>query len=105
MQVMKHLADVDAVGRGIAGAFVATVYGLVVANLLCLPAGGKLKARLRSEVQLREMMLLGVLAIVEGLNPKLIRIRLDSYLVQPAPKNKPAPASGTAAARAAEAEG
>jgi chemotaxis protein MotA len=105
MQVMKDLANIDKVGTGIAAAFVATLYGLAAANLFFLPAGGKLRARLRAEVQLRELTLLGVLAIVEGLNPKLIRIRLDSYLVQPAPKNKPAPARQHAAARAAEAEG
>jgi chemotaxis protein MotA len=106
MQVMKDLANIDRVGTGIAAAFVATVYGVAAANLFFLPAGGKLRARLRSEVQLREMMLLGVLAIVEGLNPKLIRIRLDSYVVQPAaPKNEKVPASRPAATRAAEAEG
>ena len=105
MQVMKDLANIDRVGTGIAAAFVATVYGVAAANLFFLPAGGKLRARLRSEVQLREMTLLGVLAIVEGLNPKLIRIRLDSYVVQPPPKNRPAPARQPAATRAAEAEG
>jgi chemotaxis protein MotA len=104
MQVMKNLANIDEVGRGIASAFVATVYGLIAANIFFLPAGGKLKARLRREVQLRELMLQGVLAIVEGLNPKLIRTRLDAYLVQPAPKAKPAPAP-KAASQAAVAEG
>jgi len=104
MQVMKNLANIDEVGRGIASAFVATVYGLIAANIFFLPAGGKLKARLHREVQLRELMLQGVLAIVEGLNPKLIRTRLDAYLVQPAPKAKPAPAQ-KAAAQAAVAEG
>jgi chemotaxis protein MotA len=104
MQVMKNLANIDEVGRGIAAAFVATVYGLIAANIFFLPAGGKLKARLHREVQLRELMLQGVLAIVEGLNPKLIRTRLDAYLVQPAPKAKPAPAQ-QAAAQAAVAEG
>jgi chemotaxis protein MotA len=104
MQVMKNLANIDEVGRGIAAAFVATVYGLIAANIFFLPAGGKLKARLHREVQLRELMLQGVLAIVEGLNPKLIRTRLDAYLVQPAPKAKPAPAQ-KAAAQAAVAEG
>src|ERR1035438_9905779 len=97
MQVMKNLANIDEVGRGIAAAFVATVYGLIAANIFFLPAGGKLKARLHREVQLRELMLQGVLAIVEGLNPKLIRTRLDAYLVQPAPKAKPAPAQQAAA--------
>ncbi len=90
MQVMKNLANIDEVGRGIAAAFVATVYGVGAANLFFLPAGGKLRARVRAEVQLRELMLLGVLAIVEGLNPKLIRIRLDAYIVRPASKEKPA---------------
>ena len=90
MQVLKSLANIDAVGKGIAAAFVATVYGVGAANLFFLPAGGKLRARLRSEVQLRELMLEGVLAIVEGLNPKLIRTRLDAYLVQPPAKKKAA---------------
>ena len=90
MQVLKNLANIEKVGEGIAAAFVATVYGVGVANLLFLPAGNKLRARLRDEVQLRELMLEGVLAIVEGLNPKLIRIRLDAYLLHPASKKKAA---------------
>jgi chemotaxis protein MotA len=103
MQVMKNLANIDEVGRGIAAAFVATVYGVGAANLFFLPAGGKLRARVHAEVQLRELTLQGVLAIVEGLNPKLIRIRLDAYLVQPASKKKVARES-QAASQAAAAE-
>ena len=104
MQVMKNLANIDEVGRGIAAAFVATVYGVGAANLLFLPAGGKLRARLRSEIQLRELMLLGVLSIAEGLNPKLIRTKLDAYLTQPASRAKAARQS-QAASQAATAEG
>jgi len=104
MQVMKSLANIDEVGRGIAAAFVATVYGLAAANLFFLPAAGKLRARLRREIQLREVMLEGVLAIVEGLNPKLIRIRLDAYIVQSASKPK-TKSERTATSRAAAAEG
>ena len=103
MQVMKNLANIDEVGRGIAAAFVATVYGVGAANLFFLPAGGKLRARVHAEVQLRELTLQGVLAIVEGLNPKLIRTRLDAYLVQPASKKKAARES-QAASQAAAAE-
>jgi chemotaxis protein MotA len=87
MQVMKHLADIDGVGRGIASAFVATVYGVGAANLFFLPAAGKLRARVHSTLKAYEMMLEGVLAIVEGLNPKLIRTKLDAYL-------EPTPAKG-----------
>jgi chemotaxis protein MotA len=86
IQVMKNLADIDEVGRGIAVAFVATVYGVASANLLFLPAANKLKARVRDAVRIREVMLEGVLSIVEGLNPKLIRTKLEAYQrQQPAP--------------------
>jgi len=79
MQVMKNLANIDEVGRGIAAAFVATVYGVGVANLFFLPAGNKLRSRVRDAARIREVILEGVLAIVEGLNPKLIRTRLEAY--------------------------
>ena len=49
IQVMKNLANIDEVGRGIAVAFVATVYGVASANLLFLPAANKLKARVRNQ--------------------------------------------------------
>ena len=76
---MKNLANIDEVGHGIAVAFVATVYGVALANLFFLPAGNKLRARARDEIRNREVILEGVLSIVEGLNPKLIRTKLDAY--------------------------
>jgi len=83
IQVMKHLANIDEVGRGIAVAFVATVYGVAAANIFFLPAGSKLRARLHAAVEIRELMLEGVLGIAEGLNPKLIRIKLQAYAKRP----------------------
>ena len=56
IQVMQHLDNIDEVGRGIAVAFVATVYGVGAANLLLLPAAGKLRIRIREEQIVREMM-------------------------------------------------
>lgn len=79
IQVMKHLENIDEVGRGIAVAFVATVYGVGSANLFLLPAGNKLRSRARRSTQVKELMLEGVVAIVEGLNPKLIRTKLEAY--------------------------
>jgi chemotaxis protein MotA len=76
---MKHLANIEEVGHGIATAFVATIYGVGSANILFLPAGGKIRARAQSRMQLKEMMLEGVLSIVEGMNPKLIRGKLEAY--------------------------
>jgi len=79
IQVMKHLEDIAVVGHGIAVAFVATVYGVGAANILLLPAGQKLKLRLQRTLELKEIMLEGVIAIAEGLNPKLIRSKLEAY--------------------------
>ncbi len=80
IQVMKNLAHIEEVGHGIAVAFVATVYGVGLANLLLLPAATKIKARIESETALRDLKLEGVVAIVEGSNPKLIRSKLEAYL-------------------------
>ena len=83
IQVMKHLENIEDVGRGIAVAFVATVYGVASANILFLPAAGKIKARAHRETELKEMTLDGVVGIVEGVNPKLIRAKLGAYCQEP----------------------
>lgn len=93
IQVMKNLANIDEVGRGIAVAFVATLYGVGSANLIFLPAANKLKARAHELVELRELMLEGVLSIAEGLNQKLIRIKLEAYSLAKAAPAKSAKAS------------
>jgi len=80
IQVMKNLENIDAVGHGIAVAFVATVYGVASANLFFLPAASKIKARMAAETQRKELILEGVSGIVEGLNPKLIRSKLEAYV-------------------------
>jgi len=80
IQVMKNLQNLDEVGRGIAVAFVATVYGVASANLLFLPAASKLRARDRRLFQMREMVVEGVVAIAEGMNPKLIRLKLEAFV-------------------------
>jgi chemotaxis protein MotA len=94
IQVMKHLEDIKEVGHGIAVAFVATVYGVGAANLFFLPAGNKLRARIKQATLLKEMMLEGVVGIVEGLNPTLIRMKLDAFNVQPVKPAKPSKAAG-----------
>ena len=106
IQVMKNLENIEEVGRGIAVAFVATVYGVASANLFFIPAGNKLKARLQKTIELRELMLDGVVGIVEGLNPKLIRVKLEAYAntgAAPAKAGKKAAAKGAGQPAAAEA--
>ena len=82
IQVMQHLDNIDEVGKGIAVAFVATIYGVALSNLFCLPAAGKLKIRHKEHVMLREMMLEGVISILEGLNPRMIETKLRTFLAE-----------------------
>jgi len=82
IQVMQHLDNINEVGKGIAVAFVATVYGVGMANLVLLPSAGKLKIRIREEQVIREMMLEGVISILEGMNPRMIETKLFSFLAE-----------------------
>jgi len=93
IQVMQHLDHMDQVGRGIAVAFVATIYGVGAANLFFLPAAGKLRQRARDDQRLREMALEGVISILEGMNPRMIEIRLASFQdgIPSPPSPPPAP--------------
>jgi chemotaxis protein MotA len=80
IQVMQHLDQIDEVGRGIAVAFVATIYGVGAAKLFFLPAAGKLKIRIREEQIVKEMMLEGVVSIMEGMNPRMLETKLLGFL-------------------------
>jgi chemotaxis protein MotA len=80
IQVMQHLDDIHEVGRGIAVAFVATIYGVGIANLFFLPFAGKMRIRIREEHQRREMMLEGVTSILEGMNPRMLEIKLAGFI-------------------------
>ena len=82
---MQHLNNIDEVGRGIAVAFVATIYGVALANLVFLPAAGKLKIRQREEQMIKEMMLEGVISILEGMNPRMIETKLRTFLFDSKP--------------------
>jgi len=82
IQVMQHLDDISEVGKGIAVAFVATIYGVGSANLFFLPASGKIKIRIRQEQILREMMLEGVISILEGMNPRMLETKLRGFFAE-----------------------
>ena len=82
IQVMQHLDDISEVGRGIAVAFVATIYGVGAANLFFLPVAGKINLRVRQEQVRREMMLEGVISILEGMNPRMIETKLLAFFSQ-----------------------
>jgi len=86
IQVMQHLDKIDEVGRGIAVAFVATIYGVGAANLFFLPSAGKLKIRIREEQVVREMTLEGVVSILEGMNPRMLETKLLGFLTDVKPQ-------------------
>jgi len=79
MAVMQNLADPSKLGKGIAAAFVATVYGIGLANLVFLPIANKLKGVIHAHSQLLEMSIEGLIAVAQGENPRNLETRLRSY--------------------------
>jgi chemotaxis protein MotA len=80
IQVMKHLESLQDVGRGIAVAFVATVYGVGFANLVLLPIGNRIRTRAHLDSHIRELIIEGVISIQAGKNPQLTRRMLDAFV-------------------------
>ncbi len=80
IHVMNNLSDPAALGPGIAVAFVATIYGVGLANLIFLPMANKIKTLVGSQTQYREMIVDGLVCIAEGENPRNIDSKLKGYL-------------------------
>ncbi len=79
IHVMENLSDPSKLGGGIATAFVATVYGVGLANLILLPMAAKMKRKLNLEKERKTLIVEGVLAIQEGMNPRVLEQKLKSY--------------------------
>lgn len=80
IHVMQNLADPSKLGNGIATAFVATIYGVGLANLLLLPFAAKLKTQTHTLTKYRELVIEGVVGIAEGDNPRNIEAKLKGLL-------------------------
>jgi len=80
IHVMQNLSDPSKLGAGIAVAFVATVYALFAANILYLPLAGRIRSRCKAAHREHELVLTGVIAIVEGENPRIIEDKLKGYV-------------------------
>ncbi len=80
IQVMQRMDDVAGIGKGIAVAFVSTLYGIGFANLLFLPIAGRLRIRMRERQMMRELTLDAVISIAEGMSVRALRERLQGYL-------------------------
>jgi chemotaxis protein MotA len=95
VHMLANLTDPMRMGPLIANAFLATLYGVGSANLIFLPIANKLRARTAEEVQVREVMLEGLLALQSGQHPRIIEERLSAYL-EPLP-GRAEPGQGRAA--------
>lgn len=80
MAVMQNLADPSKLGAGIAAAFVATIYGIGLANLFFLPMANKLKSVVHHQTQMRQMAIEGIISIAQGENPRNIESKLKGYV-------------------------
>jgi chemotaxis protein MotA len=79
IHVMENLSDPSKLGPGIAVAFVATVYGVGLSNLVFLPVAAKLKRKLHVEKERKTLIAEGVLSIQAGLNPRVLEEKLKAY--------------------------
>jgi chemotaxis protein MotA len=103
IQVMKHLDNLSQVGSGIAVAFVATIYGVGSANLIFLPLGQKIRLRAWKAMRIKQLMLEGLMSLSEGINPRLIRRKLDAFVRTDGATKSSGPQLESAAPRAASA--
>jgi chemotaxis protein MotA len=87
IQVMKHLEHIEQVGTGIAAAFVATIYGVLLANLILLPIATRIRTKCLHRVRTCQIIAEGALSIAAGLNPALLRINLEALLQIPETQN------------------
>ncbi len=78
--VMRNLADPSELGAGIAIAFIATIYGVAIANLVLLPIANKLTTYVNNQSHLRELVIEGSIYVADGENPRSIELKLDGYV-------------------------
>jgi len=83
--MLANLDDPDALGPGMAVALVTTFYGSLMANLFFLPIANKLERRSKEEALVRELMIMGILSIQSGDNPRIVEQKLNSFV---APKER-----------------
>ncbi len=80
IDVLRQFSNLSAVALGIGTAFVSTVYGLALANLVLLPAAHRIRASVADTFELEEMMVEGGLCLFDGIHPSLVRERLNNFL-------------------------
>ncbi len=85
VQMLQSLDDPSKIGGGMAVALLTTLYGAVVANVICIPLSGKLEARAKEETAVRELIITGIIAIGGGATPRAVEEQLATFI---APKSR-----------------
>lgn len=80
INMLKDLNDPSTIGPNMAVALVTTFYGSLLANWVCIPVVNKLKINNSSEIQMKEVIVEGLLSIQAGENPRVIEEKLKSFL-------------------------
>jgi chemotaxis protein MotA len=80
IQVLRQFSNMNTVALGIGTAFVSTMYGLALANLLLLPAAHRIRSSVAETFEIEEMIVEGGLGLMDGTHPSLIRERLNCFL-------------------------
>jgi chemotaxis protein MotA len=80
INLLKSLDDPSKIGPAMAVALVTTFYGSILANFICLPIANKLAINSKEEIQLKAMMIEGVLSIQAGENPRMIANKMKGFL-------------------------
>ena len=80
VQMLRTLDDPSQIGGGMATALLTTLYGAVVANMFCIPLAGKLEQRNKEEMLIRELMIMGIISLLEGQTPRVIQERLMAFV-------------------------
>jgi chemotaxis protein MotA len=80
MDVLRQFSNISSVAAGTGTAFISTIYGLALANLILLPAAQRIRAHVAEQFETNEMIVEGMLCLFEGLHPALVHDRLTCFL-------------------------
>ena len=83
VQMLQDLSDPNGIGLGMATALLTTLYGAMGANMVFIPVAGKLEMVAKTNQQLRQLMIEGIVAIQSGEKPQLIKEKLKGFLSPP----------------------
>lgn len=80
--MLQNLDDPSALGPAMAIAIITTLYGALIANLICLPIASKLESKTEQEVFIKQIIIEGVIGVQSGQNPKILQEKLSAFVAK-----------------------